>query len=332
MLSTILIISISEDSSWNVIIVRSISMVVISFIVFLMNIQIISIFKYSECKTKPASNEKKIYIIGYLCTLVLFSTYHLITVYIKSLGYEINVPSNNFDTNNPKLAIFLCYISLVQYTFIYLIQNFTLTQFEKNQVELELLKLKSKNSETITQLLKQQIKPHFLFNALNTLKSLIKKKPDTAEEYLLRLSDFLRASFANNTSGMSSISEELKICTNYMEMQKIRFGDAIHFQVNLTKEDLDPDKEIPIFSLQPLLENAIKHNAATIENPLFLTISKENSYITVTNNLQFKKSIENSTGSGLANLRERYKIISGDEVIIRIEAGYFNVSIKILDK
>jgi two-component system LytT family sensor kinase len=111
-------------------------------------------------------------------------------------------------------------------------------------------------------------------------------------------------------------------------MQKIRFGDAIHFEVNI------PDKVkvgfLPVFSIQMLLENAIKHNAFTIEAPLYIKLFHENGWITVSNTIQHKAANESSTGLGLINLSERYKIISGNDITIRSDDSTFSVSIKIL--
>src|SRR5690606_28122927 len=122
------------------------------------------------------------------------------------------------------------------------------------------------------------------------------------------------------------------ICNNYMEMQKVRFGGALQYTVDPGLEVCGPEDRLPVFSLQPLLENALKHNIATLERPLHIAIKKEGDQITVSNNLQYKNSIEHSTGNGLSNLRERYKVISGDNVLVRQEEHLFSVSIKILRK
>jgi len=298
-----------------------------------MNILIIAYYKKVESTTLPINNiQKRIFITGYLGTFCLSTLYFLVLHTAQHYGLQVDIPHNMRTSDTFKIVTFMIYISLLQYTFVYMIQYLTLSQYEKNQIELELLKLKSTNSDTVNQLLKQQIQPHFLFNALNTLKSLIKKRPDTAEEYLIRLSDFLRASFANNTSGLSTIADEVKICKNYMEMQKVRFGNAIQFEIDQDSMEEYYSKKVPVFSLQPLLENAIKHNIATNEQPLLMSIQREGDYIKVVNTLQYKKTFENSTGSGLANLKERYKIISGDEVIIQVDNGTFMVKIKILDR
>ena len=101
--------------------------------------------------------------------------------------------------------------------------------------------------------------------------------------------------------------EELKLSLDYIEMQKIRFGNSIHFEVNI------PDEAkaglLPVFSIQMLLENAIKHNAFTTESPLHIKLFCENGWLTVSNTVRHKVAGESSTGMGLINLSERYKII-----------------------
>ncbi|MDT4866715.1 Sensor histidine kinase YpdA [compost metagenome] len=197
----------------------------------------------------------------------------------------------------------------------------------KVKVDLENSQLRTVNAETANQLLRQQIQPHFLFNALNVLKSLIRKYPDTAEEYLISLSDFLRASVNQNKKVLVPLVEELKICHDYMEMQKIRFGNALRYQVNINDTE---NGYLPVFSLQPLLENAIKHNELTTASPLQIEISDAAGWVEVKNNMQAKRSLSESTGNGLTNLSERYRILSGNPVQIIENQENFIVKIKLL--
>jgi LytS/YehU family sensor histidine kinase len=213
---------------------------------------------------------------------------------------------------------------------ILIIQNLILLREKQAIMELENVQLKIKNIEATNQQLKQQIHPHFLFNSLNTLKSLIKKKPVVAEEYLLKLSDFLRSSISFGHHNTIGIAEELKFCHDYLEMQKIRFNNALTYAITIPGHIIK-DHYLPSFSLQLLAENAIKHNALTDENPLHINFQYAAGRIIVSNNIQKKRSAEPSTGIGLANLAERYRILSGDELIISSTKELFSVNIKILD-
>src|SRR5690554_5962416 len=209
------------------------------------------------------------------------------------------------------------------YALVHLLHNFILLNHLKTQTELELSYLRSANAETTNQLLRQQVQPHFLFNALNVLKSLIKQNPKTAEAYLLRLSDFLRMSFSQNKKGVATVREEVKLCFDYLEMQKMRFGEALEYTFDVPDHYLDGI--LPFFSLQPLAENAIKHNELTDENPLYIRINVKDGVIKVENNLQRRSSVEDSTGNGLSNLSERYRLLSGEQIHIQDDGSLFSV-------
>ena len=213
-------------------------------------------------------------------------------------------------------------------TIISLLLNYVVIVDTKTKLELENAQLKIKNIEATYQQLKQQIHPHFLFNSLNTLNTLIKDNPKNAEVFLKRLSDFLRASIMSNNENIVKLSEELKFCMDYLELQKVRFGEALQYVITIPENV--KTGFVPLFSLQQLIENAIKHNALTINSPLLIKIEYNSNRIIVSNNIKAKNITDESTGVGLINLAERYKILSGDEVIIEADSNYFSVSLKIL--
>jgi two-component system, LytTR family, sensor kinase len=203
-------------------------------------------------------------------------------------------------------------------------------QDTNNKAEIENSQLKVRRTEAEYQLLKQQIHPHFLFNALNIVKSPIRLSPDDAEEYVIHLSNFLRAAVSSNQNMPSPLHEEIQLGRDYLEMQKIRFGTALEYRINVPAES-PQGGFILSFSLLPLLENAIKHNELTRESPLYVEINQKDDRIKASNNIQRKRYREPSTGVGLSNLIERYMLWSGDEVIVREEdeGRQFAVSIKI---
>jgi sensor histidine kinase YesM len=215
-------------------------------------------------------------------------------------------------------------------TVVLIIQDMVMLNERKMKIEWENNLLKIKNMEAANQKLKQQLQPHFLFNSLNVLKTLIRKQPEDAEAYLKRLSDFLRASVTFDDADTVRFEEELKLSLDYMEMQKIRFGQAIHFETDIPEEA--KVGFLPLFSLQLLLENAIKHNAFTAEMPLHIKMYYHDGRITVSNTIRKKKSEDSTTGVGLANLSERYRLLSGEDIQIRSTDTDFTVSIKILSK
>ncbi len=227
-------------------------------------------------------------------------------------------------------GLLLSVMGIMMNLFVLMLQHYVIIQDEKFHTEMEVSKLKAVNFETANQLLKQQIQPHFLFNALNILKSLYKTNVNEGEKYLMHLSNFLRASLSNNNIKVIKVSEEIKLCENYIDMQKIRFGDALQFSIQLSEETLSR-KYIPSFSIQPLIENAIKHNELTDEQPLIITIEQIDDWIKVSNTLRLKSRSPESTGVGLSNLSERYQLLSGDELKIEEDEQTFSISIKLLN-
>jgi hypothetical protein len=200
---------------------------------------------------------------------------------------------------------------------------------KKRSIEKENAELRIKNMEAANIRLRQQLQPHFLFNSLNVLKTLIRRHPSEAESYLVNLSDFLRTSITHDRMDTISVRDELNFSMNYLKMQEFRFGDAIRV-INGIGDDAIEGR-VPVFALQLLLENAIKHNAFTKETPLTIRLTEADRWLCVTNNLRPKTTHEDSNGLGLANLSERYRMISGDDIRIESLTGEFSVRIKILD-
>ncbi len=328
LMGTLLITSL-QDFNLSNLGYRAITMSSLFLIIFSINT---ALLYYFDQKRKSNSERiwKKTFALGFCCSLFFFFIHHFILMELEKRGLIVG-PRGSQDLKGWKFNLFIVYANLVLYSFIFLTQNFVLHQYEKSRIQLELLKLKASNSEAVNQLLQQQIQPHFLFNALNILKSLIRKDAKSAESYLLLLSDFLRVSISKNKSGVATIEDELKVCNDYMEMQKIRFGAALQYQIDIKPNDAILEKKLPFFSLQPLLENAIKHNELTEENPLYIKIEKDGNYIKVSNNIQIKRVAEVSTGNGHNMLKERYRILNGDAPVFKTEGQIYMVRLQILE-
>ncbi|SDD40928.1 Histidine kinase [Mucilaginibacter pineti] len=226
---------------------------------------------------------------------------------------------------------FLAFVGsgIVINTLITLLHDSVLLYEHKMYSELELSRLHTANAEAMNLVLKQQIHPHFLFNALNTLKALYHKDTQIADDYIVHMANFLRASIYHHSANVSKLKDEVDLSYDYLAMQRIRFGAALDCRINLANETLE-EYYLPSFSLQPLLENAIKHNNFTAEDPLKVIISQNGDRLVISNNIQKKKIKVMSTNYGLANLAERYRLWSGDEIIIEEGQDVFSVSIKLL--
>ena len=191
-------------------------------------------------------------------------------------------------------------------------------------------RLRVKSLEAQHEKLKSQLHPHFLFNSLTALKSLIHKDPVLAEDYLVKLSSFLRFSISHNEQHIVSLGEELRFSSYYLEMQKIRFRDALVYTVNIPAKDLQ-NAFLPVFSLQLTIENAIKHNRLTQERPLFININYlESGWILVENNIQEKLYADRGDGVGLKNLSDRYKLLSQEDIRIVNDSLFFRVHLKVI--
>ena len=324
--------SFMHEETYSSVLYRTGTAFVLFYIFSLLNyLMLKSFYKQSSLNHSFITiNDKRQYLCGLIVTALVFFASHFFTLFLIDCG--IVSPAflkSKINSLGPWLYFFLLLLSTIAYTVVYFLHNFIILQDLKVKVDLENSELRTRNAETANQLLRQQIQPHFLFNALNVLKSLIRKYPDTAEEYLISLSDFLRASVNQNKKALVSLDEELKTCKDYMEMQKIRFGEALRYIVDIPE---NVKGYLPVFSLQPLLENAIKHNELTNSSPLEIRICHSGDWIEVKNNLKPKRSISESTGNGLSNLAERYKLLTGDQIHIEECDQYFSVKIKLLSK
>jgi hypothetical protein len=175
--------------------------------------------------------------------------------------------------------------------------------------------------------LKNQVNPHFLFNSLNTLSSLINSNPDAAERFVGKLSSIYRYILENSRKDKISLLEELEYISNYSDLHKVRDEEKIVLSINAPEAE---KYEILPVSLQILVENAIKHNKATRDNPLMIDVFLENNLIVVRNNLQKMATQLKSTGIGLRNLAERVKLVTGKPLIVEETKDYFIVKVPLL--
>ncbi|MBJ7881197.1 2TM domain-containing protein [Gelidibacter salicanalis] len=178
--------------------------------------------------------------------------------------------------------------------------------------------------------LKNQIDPHFLFNSLNVLTSLIEENPGNAQRFTVSLSKIYRYVLEQKDKELVTVAEELEFAKIYMNLLKMRFENSINFEIpeDFNKEEA---KVVPL-SLQLLLENTIKHNTVSESKPLHISITVEDNYLVVKNNLQKKEVLQQRKGVGLQNIVNRYGILTKRPVLIDESAAFFKVKIPILTK
>lgn len=178
--------------------------------------------------------------------------------------------------------------------------------------------------------LKNQLDPHFLFNSLNVLTSLIGENPKAATRFTTSLSKVYRYVLEQKSKKLVTLEEELNFAKLYMSLLEVRFEDSIVFHAPERLEH--PQAKVVPLSLQLLLENAVKHNQVMPTKKLHITITEENDSLVVSNNSQPKQVLKESTGVGLQNIRDRYSLLTRRPVSIHQTPKEFRVAIPILEE
>ena len=189
--------------------------------------------------------------------------------------------------------------------------------------------LERQNVESQLESLRNQVNPHFLFNSLNTLIYLIPEEPDKAVRFVQQLSKVYRYVLESRDSKTILLSEELAFLQSYNFLLKERFGENL--QIELRDLDSKASTGIVPLTLQMLFENAIKHNVISTEKPLHIEVFAENGHLVVRNNLQRKNQVMDSTGVGLQNIKDRYRILTDSEVEVIVSREYFTVILPVIN-
>lgn len=178
--------------------------------------------------------------------------------------------------------------------------------------------------------LKSQIDPHFLFNSLNVLSSLIEENPDNAQRFTTSLSKIYRYVLEQKDKELVSVEEELTFAKTYMNLLKMRFENSLFYE--LPAKISNPEAKVVPLSLQLLLENTVKHNVVSEQRPLHIRIFIEGDYLVIQNDYQKKEVLQDRQGVGLQNIINRYGIITNRKVLIAQNEETFTVKIPILTK
>ena len=178
--------------------------------------------------------------------------------------------------------------------------------------------------------LKNQIDPHFLFNSLNVLSSLIEENPDNAQRFTTSLSKIYRYVLEQKDKELVSVAEELSFAKTYMNLLKMRFENSLFYE--LPETILNPEAKVVPLSLQLLLENTVKHNVVSEQKPLHIRIFIDGDYLAIQNDLQKKEILQSRQGVGLQNIVDRYSIITNRNVLIEQNEETFTVKIPVLTK
>lgn len=202
-----------------------------------------------------------------------------------------------------------------------------MTEVKKTQIEAELLK--KKTIEAQFEALRNQINPHFLFNSLNVLSSLVYKDADTSSEFISQLSKVYRYLLYHQEKKIVELRDEIDFLKSYIYLLTIRFKDNLNISIDIPSKFYG--HYVAPASLQLLIENAIKHNVVSSKKPLHIRLFiVDNKFITVENNLQEKPVKEPSTSVGLQNISLRYQFISNKQLSVHKNEQTFSVSIPLI--
>lgn len=178
--------------------------------------------------------------------------------------------------------------------------------------------------------LKNQLNPHFLFNALTSLNSLIKTDQELASEFLQNMSRVYRYVLQHKDRDVVRLEEENNFIQDYLFLMQTRFGKAFIYKDEMDAEAMD--KGIVPVTLQILMENALKHNTISNKNPLTIRVYVKDDHLFMENNYQPKNRVEGSNKVGLENLKSLYQYLSNDSVHWEVEGGVFRIQIPLIER
>lgn len=276
----------------------------------------------------PLENARH-FIIRFLLSLII--GFALMVLFVTLLR-QIPGSGPPVQIQNASFKFYPLFGSFINNVFILFMVNLIISQEERSSLRLEVAQLEIANLTAQQEQLKQRIHPHFLFNALSTLIVLIESDAKTALKYASTLSEFLRSSLLLSKKDQNKVVDELKFLEAYLTLQQIRFRDSILFEENIPTTVKDHGK-LPVFALQILAENAIKHNALSTKSPLRLSIKyDQGGTLIVSNNIIPKFGEEKaSTGLGLQNLGDRYQVMGKSLPLIQQSKEQFTVTIPIIE-
>jgi LytS/YehU family sensor histidine kinase len=175
--------------------------------------------------------------------------------------------------------------------------------------------------------LKSQIDPHFLFNAMNTLYTLVEAEPAKARDFIASFSALYRKVLSSRDRTIVPLAEELDLIRHYIFLQRIRFGDSLRIRMDIPT---GARGFLPPFTLQMLLENAIKHNVISTGRPLQIDLLLQADRILVRNDLRSRGTSATGTGAGLENIRRRYAMLGAPEPRFTMTASHYEASVPLM--
>lgn len=229
---------------------------------------------------------------------------------------------------SPVLLIIGYMIYLIMAALLNLIYFGTIYFFNWKRDLVSLANMQREQAIVNYDILRNQLNPHFLFNALTSLNSLIFENQELASDFLQQLSKVYRYTLQNKDKEVVSVRTELDFVSNYIFLLKTRFGDAIDFRIDV--DEKTRDRQIVPVITQMLIENAVKHNIVSVSRPLKVSIFNNENFLFIENSLNRKEQVETSNKQGLQNLMILYKYLSENPVEVIESENVFKVKIPLL--
>jgi LytS/YehU family sensor histidine kinase len=218
-------------------------------------------------------------------------------------------------------SLFVVIISLLFAYIVHLI-------YKQQEIALENQRLQAENLENRLNALISQVNPHFFFNSLNSLSYLVRDGLyEKSLNYIEGLSDIFRYVLKNSRQELVLLADEIHFLEAFRYLLEIRFEDKLFFDLKINQEDLDRYK-LPAISLQPVIENVVKHNVISEEQPMRIGIFiSDDNMLLISNSIQLKTGVEGSTGIGLENLNDRYRLLLNKGIDINISKSIYTVKL-----
>ena len=267
-------------------------------------------------------------IIGIIATLIVnFIMVYLCTYLNYVVIQKVATAENIFSKKYTFSIWFMINFALMISAFLHA-KGFMEELKKTSKKEVVEQKLIAKSANAQFESLKNQLDPHFLFNSLNVLTALIDENPEQAQKFTTSMSKVYRYVLEQKDKELVKIENEIEFAKIYCNLLKTRFEDSVNFTFDINDDDLQ--KLVVPLSLQLLLENCIKHNFATSSKPLNVRIFTEGKFLCIENNLQVREQLTDSAGIGLANIVQRYALLTKENVFIEKSEQNFKVKVPIL--
>ena len=289
------------------------------------SIRVIFLFAFSWLLLQFNANWKFLYanlnmFLKSFITVIVNIAFFFVAVFLFVFVYQKTTGEDMYSSDKG-LLYFVYTVVLMILVFISRILRYQITR-QEDLAEKELLKQQSLKNEL--EALKNQINPHFLFNSLNSLNSLIRdNKPATT--FVNKLSFMYRYILQSGSEDLVTLNEELKFLESYIYLIKTRYRDP--FRIDIAIDNSMLTETLPALALQLLVENAVKHNEISKTNPLLVKVYSKDDYIIVENIIRQRTTFVDSTGNGLVNLNKRYQMLKKKSIVISRNNQVFKVKL-----